>query len=722
MNSMRSILLILTLFISSMTLAQKVTTVAGTAQKSGVTTNGASTSGVLFNKPYGMAQDAKQNVWITNEGSHAIFMWQKSDNKFYVRGGNQGSLGYKDDKGINARFDRPRGIAVGAKIYIADAGNHTIRQMDQFTSIAIAQEVSLLAGNKNSSGFKNGTGSAAEFNTPMDVAVDSKGNVYVADQQNHCIRKVTATGVVTTFAGQPNSSGSNVGHKDSKAKFKLPTGLFIDANDYVYVADKGNGRICMISDDTVRVLVNGLYGPDDVLIDAIGTIIVSDGCQISATNPTYFGLDTLRVGEDPLNCGFKNADGRLAVLNGVRTMIQTSGNTYMFADMNNHAIRSVEVAPCDIVKAKIRIRDKQPFCLGDSLQLEGSLSFTNSWSFTGGTGGSSNQYAKAKGLYKLKISAIVGVTSCSDTTSVWVKDPFPDPDPKIIAFGPTGFCPGDSVKLAADRDYREYLWSTFDRKKSIISKESDVYFLTITDKNGCEASTSTVITELFKTTQPVITPNTDFAVCDGDSTQMVATTGYSKYEWTNGGDGESIYVKSAGSIRLTVTDGNGCITKSKLPAVKVTVNPMPEKPKIFSINDSVYTTATSANYNWYKSGVFWKSTTVAYVMADEDNSYSVEIEDDKGCKNTSDGAAVVITSDFERPSLSLSVYPVPASGLLNIVTPDAFTYTVRDLTGKLLMTGNNDRTIETQALSEGTYLLEVRSADRAAHVRFTILR
>ena len=721
---MQKVLLLSILFISSASMAQKVTTVAGTAKKSGATTSGATASSVLFNKPYGMALDANQNVWVTNEGSHAIFMWQKSDGKFYVRAGNQGNLGYKDDNGINARFDRPRGIAVGAKIYIADAGNNTIRQMDQFTSIAKAQSVSLLAGDKSSSGFKNGTGSVAQFNTPMDVAVDSKGNIYVADQQNHCVRKITALGVVTTFAGQPNSSGSTLGHKDSKAKFKLPTGLFIDGDDNVYVADKGNGRICMVdaTTDTVTAVVRGLYGPDDVFVDALGTIIVSDGCQISATNATYFGMDTLEVGSSSLNCGFKNDDGTAAILNGARTVLQTSASTYMFADMNNHVIRNIEVAPCDIVKAKIRVRGSQPFCAGDSLELEGSQSFGNAWTFTGGTGAASSHYAKAKGLYKLKVSATIGITACSDTTSVWVKEPFPEPKPKIVAFGPLGFCPGGDVKLAADQDYREYLWSTFDRKKSIVSNESDVYTLEVTDKNGCLGTSPAVTTTLFKTTQPEITPNSDFEICDGDSAMVTATTGYASYDWTNGASTESMYVKKAVALRVTVVDDNGCETKSKLPLINVTVSPKPGKPDVASTNDSVYTSAVSSTYNWYKDGAFWKSTAVAYVIADANADYSVEIEDSKGCKNISDEVAVVITSNAVRSTLPISVYPIPASDMLNVQISRNFTYNVRDISGKVLMTGSNDRTIATQSLSEGTYLLEVMSEDQAAHIRFNIIR
>ena len=87
-----------------------------------------------------------------------------------------------------------RAIGSGV-IYVADTGNHTIRTISSGT-------VDLLAGTAGTSGVADGTGNAAQFNFPHDVAVDSSGNVYVADTWNHTIRKITSGGVVSTFAGQ----------------------------------------------------------------------------------------------------------------------------------------------------------------------------------------------------------------------------------------------------------------------------------------------------------------------------------------------------------------------------------------------------------------------------------------------------------------------------------------------------------------------------------------
>ncbi|MBI4326541.1 MAG: hypothetical protein HY674_14940 [Chloroflexi bacterium] len=107
-------------------------------------------------------------------------------------------------------------------VYVADSGNHTIRK------ITAAGEVSTLAGKAGESGTTDGTGSAARFNTPSGVAVDAVGNVYVADMGNNTIRKVTPNGEATTLAGLAGESGSADG-AGSAARFDQPTGLAIDS-------------------------------------------------------------------------------------------------------------------------------------------------------------------------------------------------------------------------------------------------------------------------------------------------------------------------------------------------------------------------------------------------------------------------------------------------------------------------------------------------------------
>ena len=117
--------------------------------------------------------------------------------------GSAGGSGNTDGTGAAASFNRPYGVATDSSgnVYVADTNNHTIRK------ITPAGVVTTVAGSAGVRGSADGTGAAASFNNPYGVATDSSGNVYVADTSNHTIRKITPAGVVTTLAGSAGVIG-----------------------------------------------------------------------------------------------------------------------------------------------------------------------------------------------------------------------------------------------------------------------------------------------------------------------------------------------------------------------------------------------------------------------------------------------------------------------------------------------------------------------------------
>jgi len=144
--------------------------------------------------------------------------------------------GYKDGYRTEAQFNSPSGIAVdrSGNVYVADRDNNMIRK------ITPDGVVSTLAGNK-AGGFKDATGTAAQFIYPLGIAVDMTGNVYVADWGNHRIRKVSPAGAVTTLAGDGQLTFGD--GQASKAHFKYPSGIALDPAGIIYVADQDNNRI-----------------------------------------------------------------------------------------------------------------------------------------------------------------------------------------------------------------------------------------------------------------------------------------------------------------------------------------------------------------------------------------------------------------------------------------------------------------------------------------------
>ena len=198
-----------------------------------------------------------------------------------------GAKGSADGTGADARFYRPRGVAVDGdgNVYVADNENHTIRK------ITPAGVVTTLAGTAGSSGSADGTGAAARLTSPFGVAVDGDGNVYVADSSNHTIRKITPAGVVTTLAGTAGSSGSADG-TGADARLRYPYGVAVDGDGNVYVADNSNHTIRKITPAGVVTTWAGTYpergfsdgrgpfarfqNPYGVAVDGDGNVYVAD--------------------------------------------------------------------------------------------------------------------------------------------------------------------------------------------------------------------------------------------------------------------------------------------------------------------------------------------------------------------------------------------------------------------------------------------------------------
>jgi sugar lactone lactonase YvrE len=181
--------------------------------------------------PRGIAMDAQRNLYVSQ--NHAIRKISPDGTVSTFAGGN--TPGYQDGSGADARFEQPQGLAMDASgsLFVADYGNRRIRKIDASGS------VTTFVGNDDNS-LANGNGTAASFNAPTVLALDANGNLYVADSLHYCIRKVTAAGDVTTLAGGALGTADGNG---VQASFSSLNGLAIDASGNLYAADTDNHRI-----------------------------------------------------------------------------------------------------------------------------------------------------------------------------------------------------------------------------------------------------------------------------------------------------------------------------------------------------------------------------------------------------------------------------------------------------------------------------------------------
>jgi hypothetical protein len=270
----------------------QVTTIAGLAASSG-STDGTG-SAALFDKPSGIAVenisvaiDDTGNVFVADTMNHTL---RKITSLHAVStiAGSAGQGGYTDGAGNAARFQGPQGLAfcqvtsatgTESDLYIADTNNQTIRKINLSTGL-----VTTVAGLAGIAGSTDGMSTSARFNSPTDVAVDQNGTLFVADSENHTIREILPSGLVSTLAGRVNTRGSADG-TGSAARFNTPSALAVDLSHNVYVADTDN--------NTIRMIIP-LTGVVSTLAGLAGTSGTADGLgsAVRFYNPTGITVDT----------------------------------------------------------------------------------------------------------------------------------------------------------------------------------------------------------------------------------------------------------------------------------------------------------------------------------------------------------------------------------------------------------------------------------------------
>jgi len=312
-----------------------------------------------FAGPSGVATDSQGNLYVTDSGNNTIRKITPGGTVTTIAG-QIGVKGSADGVGTNASFNLPNGIAVdtNGNLYVADEFNDTIRKI---TPVGTNWMVSTLAGQVGTAAWLDALGTNAQFSTPTGVAVDSAGNVYVADVANDVIREISPAGQVSTIAGQPHHPGHSNGTNNG-AQFYMPFGITVDAATNLYVTDGINETIrklvpaaigWAVSTIAGQVLVSGsadgvgtnaqFSGPAGIVIGGGGTLYVADDNNNTIRSLTLTGTNWTVSTLAGLVGVYGDADG---ATNNARfhsplgVTADGAGNVYV-ADANNNEIRKI---------------------------------------------------------------------------------------------------------------------------------------------------------------------------------------------------------------------------------------------------------------------------------------------------------------------------------------------------------------------------------------------
>ena len=341
-----------------------ITTIAGTSTAKnpfgGFSGDGGPATSALLDNPSGVAVDAKGNVYIADYGNHRVRRVSRGGTITTVAGTGQVLSVGDGGPATSAGLYGPRGVAVDGRgnLYIADPQANTVRKVSPGGTIT-----TFAGGMLDKVGFSGDGGpvTSAKVNGPWGVAVDGKGNVYIADTLNFRVRKVSPSGTITTIAGTGKSGFSGDGGPATSAQLASPHGVAVDKKGNLYIADFVNNRVRKVSPSGRITTIAGtgksgysgdggpatsaqLFFPVGVAVDRRGNVYIADSSSrvrmvnSRGTITTVAGNGTSGGTPSSLGDGGPATSARAWGVLGVA--VDAQGNLYI-ADTGNARVRKV---------------------------------------------------------------------------------------------------------------------------------------------------------------------------------------------------------------------------------------------------------------------------------------------------------------------------------------------------------------------------------------------
>jgi len=316
--------------------------------------------------PQGVAVDASGNRYIADSGNHVVRKVAANGTITTIAGNGTAGFGGDGGSAASSQLNTPTGVAVdkSGNIYIADSGNNRVRK------IAPNGSISTFAGT-GAAGFAGDGGAAAsaQLYTPFGLAVDASGNLYIAELGNSRVRKISTAGTITTVAGNGTSAFSGDGGPAVNAELNYPEAVAVDSAGNIYIADTLNYRVRMVTAGGLidTVAGNGTAGYSGDLGQATAAqIATASGVAVDSASSLYISDGATHIRKVYANGIIQTiagngvagywGDGGAAVNAQINTpgglAADSAGNVY-FADTDNNAVRVLQPSPSGISVAAV---------------------------------------------------------------------------------------------------------------------------------------------------------------------------------------------------------------------------------------------------------------------------------------------------------------------------------------------------------------------------------
>lgn len=583
-----------------------------------------------------------------------------------------GTSGFSGDgsNALTAKLNGPQdvGLDTFGNIYIADAANNRIRKVTASTGI-----ITTIAGT-GSTGYSGDGGAAtsATFSSPIGLAVDNAGNIYIADNGNHCIRKITAsTGTISTVAGNGSAGFSGDGADATLARLYAPYDVTVDSFGNLYIADVSNNRIRKVTASTgIMSTVAGtgtagfsgdgaaatsakLYQPFSVAVDDAGNLYIADANnqrirKVSAST----GIITTIAGTGTAAYSGDGSAATSAQFNTPYSIALDKSNNIYISDFMNNRVRKINA----------------------STGIVSTIAGTGVSGYSGDGGpATSARISYAKGIFVDRVSNVY-IADEQNQRVRFICNAAKIPDAPLVT-SPVTLCtsstPGPLTAIGSNlKWYSSAIGGTGSSSApvpSVAVTGSTTYYVSQSSACGESSRSAIVVNVVLSPAAPAVT--TPVTYCSGDVAVPLAATG-SGLQWytsASGGTGSAVAptpsTTTAGTFVYYVSQGTvGC--ESSRSAISVTINPRPLTP---SVTDVVYCiaaiasplTAPGSNLKWYtvpSGGTSSDAAPTPSTVSDGTTSFYVTQTNSFGCESF---RAKIDAKVYSKPDVSITATTAP---------------------------------------------------------------